>query len=38
MHVPLGINAIIYAKSKALHDDYFGEIPNNYLSPKAWME
>ena len=38
MHVPLGINAIIYSKSKTLHDDEFGEIPNNYLSPKAWME
>ena len=25
-------------KSKKLHDDLYGVVPNRYLSPKAWLE
>ena len=25
------------AKSKRVHDDLYGVVPNRYISPKAWL-
>jgi ABC-type transport system substrate-binding protein len=38
MQSPLSLNTIIIFKTKALHDDGYGEVPYYYLSPKAWLE
>ena len=32
----IAVNPI--GKSKKLHDDLYGVVPNRYLSPKAWLE
>jgi peptide/nickel transport system substrate-binding protein len=34
----LNVAANPIAKSKKLHDDGYGVLPNRYLSPKAWLE
>ena len=26
-----------FTKSKKLHDDMYGVLPNRYISPKAWL-
>ena len=33
----LGISPLPIGKSKKLHDDLYGVVPNRYLSPKAWL-
>ncbi len=34
----LGVSPLPVGKSKKLHDDLYGVVPNRYLSPKAWLE
>ena len=34
----VSISPLPIGKSKKLHDDLYGVVPNRYLSPKAWLE